>query len=188
MARAALRRPLRRLGPARMGSAKRRKEGQYLPLPYAQLKSEAWRTLSGAAVRLWLELHTRYNGGNNGRLTLSFAEASEALGMGKATVQRAYRELVAHGFLALEKEGNWYHRQAHEWRLTTKPMQGVRGKTPPTHDWRSYRTPKKTERGSGTEPSRGSVVPFENPKPVAGSNLKPVRAKRRRRAGSETEH
>ena len=42
----------------------RKSEGQYLPLPYAQLESAAWRSLSGAAVRLWLELHTRYNGGN----------------------------------------------------------------------------------------------------------------------------
>lgn len=108
-----------------------------MPLPYAQLRSPAWRSLSGAAVRLWLELHTRYNGGNNGRLTLSFAEAGEALGMGKATVQRAYQELVERGFLALEKEGSWYHRRAHEWRLTTKPMQGLKGKTPPTNDWLS---------------------------------------------------
>lgn len=112
-----------------------------MPLPYVQLRSEAWRSLSGSAVRLWLELHTRYNGGNNGRLTLSYAEASEALGMGKATVMRAYSELVEKGFLALEREGNWYHRRAHEWRLTTKPMQTVRGKVPASHDWRANQTP-----------------------------------------------
>lgn len=62
-----------------MGSAKNRGEGQYTPLPYAQLKSPAWRSLSGAAVKVWLELHTRFNGGNNGKLTLSYAEAGEAL-------------------------------------------------------------------------------------------------------------
>ena len=90
-------------------------------------------------MRLWLELHTRYNGGNNGRLTLSYAEAGEALGMGKATVQRAYQELIEHGFLALEKEGNWYSRRAHEFRLTTKPVDGVRGKTSATNEWRQYR-------------------------------------------------
>lgn len=122
-----------------MGKSKRQKEGQYAPLPYALLKSDAWRSLSGAAVRVFLELHTRFNGSNNGKLTLSYAEAAEALGMGKATVQRAYGELVDRGLVALEKEGNWYHRQAHEWRLTIKPMQGVKGKTPPTHDWRAYK-------------------------------------------------
>ena len=161
-----------------MGKTKRRSEGQYLPLPYAQLKSDAWRSLSGSAVRLWLELHTRYNGGNNGALTLSYAEAGELLGMGKATVQRAYAELVEHGFLALEKEGNWYHRKAHEWRLTTKSVHKVRGKVPPTHDWRGFqKCAKKTERGSETDQCSNSVVPFENPPQRHGSKLKPVRAK-----------
>ncbi|PHO03019.1 helix-turn-helix domain-containing protein [Rhodobacteraceae bacterium 4F10] len=126
-----------------MGRSKHKSEGQYLPLPYAQLRSEAWRSLSGAAVRLWLELHTRYNGSNNGALTLSYAEAGELLGMGKATVQRAYRELVEHGFLALEKEGNWYRRKAHEWRLTTKPTQRAKGRELPSNDWRSYHAKKR---------------------------------------------
>ena len=160
-----------------MGKSKRTSEGQYLPLPYGQLKSDAWRSLSGAAVRLWLELHTRYNGGNNGGLTLSYAEASDALNMGKATVQRAYGELVAKGFLALEREGNWYNRRAHEWRLTTKPMQTTKGKISATQDWHGFR-PKKIKRGSSLEPSQLSVVPFENPKAVYGSVLKPVRAKK----------
>lgn len=171
-----------------MSKSRRSREGQYLPLPYAQLKSAAWRSLSGAAVRLWLELHTRYNGGNNGALTLSYAEAAEALGMGKATVQRAYGELVEKGFLALEREGNWYHRRAHEWRLTTKPMQRAKGKEAATCDWRSYRPCKNSERGSVSEPSGAPVVPFQNPSRVSGSISEPVRAKRRRSYGSGTEH
>lgn len=126
-----------------MGKSYRKREGQYLPLPYAQLKSEAWRSLSGAAVRLWLELHTRFNGSNNGAQTLSYAEAGAVLGMGKATVQRAYKELVEHGFLALEKEGNWYHRKAHEWRLTTKPTQRAKGRELPSNEWRYVRVKKR---------------------------------------------
>jgi len=122
-----------------MGKSKRTSEGQYVPLPYAQLKSDAWRSLSGNAVRVWLELHTRYHGGNNGKLTLSYAEAGETLGMGKATVQRAYGELVAKGFLVLEHEGNWYNRRAHEWRLTTKPMHRPKGRELPTNDWRQFK-------------------------------------------------
>lgn len=160
-----------------MGKSKRREEGQYVPLPYAQLKSPAWRSLSGAAVKLWLELHTRYNGGNNGCLRLSYAEATDALGIGKATVKRAYAELVAHGFLALEKEGNFYYRLAHEWRLTTKSMHGAKGKKVPSHDWRGYKAAKKTKRGSGTEPSGARVVSFQNRKGVIGSKPEPVRRK-----------
>ena len=163
----------------KMGKSKRTSEGQYVPLPYAQLKSNAWRSLSGSAVRLWLELHTRYNGGNNGALTLSYAEAGESLGMGKATVQRGYAELVAKGFLALEREGNWFQRRAHEWRLTTKPVEKGKGRVLATNDWRNYRPPK-TKRGSGMEPSHLSFVPIENPKAVHGSDTEPVTAKTRR--------
>lgn len=117
--------------------------------------------------------------GNNGALTLSYAEAGETLGMGKATVQRAYAELVAKGFLALEREGNWYQRRAHEWRLTTKAMEKGKRKVLATNDWRNYR-PSKTKRGSGMEPSHLSLVPIENRKASHGSDTEPVRAKNRR--------
>ena len=166
-----------------MGKSKRKSEGQYVPLPYSQLKSPACRSLSGPAIKVWLELHTHYHGGNNGQLTLSYAEAAETLGMGKASVQRAYNELVDHGFLALEKEGNWYRRLAHEWRLTTKPMQRPRGKELATHDWR-----EKTKRGSKSEPSARSVVPFQNRKRVHGSVSEPVSANSDQSFGSKSEH
>ena len=122
-----------------MGKSNRKSEGQYLPLPYSQLRSPAWRSLSGAAVRVWLELHTRFNGSNNGAVRLSYAEAADALGIGKATAQRAFRLLQDRGFLVLEKEGNWYHRQAHEWRLTTKPTNGLKGRASPTNEWLQWK-------------------------------------------------
>lgn len=171
---------------ARRGSRKRG-EGQYVPLDYAMLKSPAWRSLSGAAVKLFLELHTRFHGSNNGAVRLSYAEAAEALGMGKATVQRAFSDLQEKGFVALERAGSWYHRQAHEWRLTTKPVQTVKGREPPTNDWRSW-TPEKTKRGSDAERSGGSVVLFENRAGERGSDVEPVRAKSGGEHGSGTEH
>ena len=65
-----------------MGKSQRKaNKEQYTTLPYAMLKSEAWRSLSAAAVKVWLELHTRYNGGNNGKLHLSLNEASDVLGL-----------------------------------------------------------------------------------------------------------
>ncbi|MCP4192809.1 MAG: helix-turn-helix domain-containing protein [Planctomycetaceae bacterium] len=166
---------------------KRSDDGQYTVVPFAQIKSPAWRSLSGAAVKVWCELSARFNGGNNGRLTLSCAEAAETLGMGKATVQRGFKELEAKGFIRLVIKGNWYHRRAHEWRLTTKPTQTAKGKVMATNDWRSWQ-PEKTKRGSGMEPSHPSVVPFQNPKAKHGSISEPVRAKSRASLGSESEH
>jgi len=137
-----------------MGKSNRKVEKeQYTALPYGQLRSPAWRSLSGAAVKVWLELHTRYNGGNNGRLHLSLNEAAEILGLGKATVQRAYVELAEKGFLVLEAEGNWYSRRAHDWRITTKPRNTFGGKDPATFDFRAWKPPQKTKRGSKVAPS-----------------------------------
>ena len=143
-----------------MGRSKHKNEGQYVNMPYALLKSPAWRSLSGNAIKLWFELHTRFNGGNNGRLILSYNEAKRNLGMGKATVQRAFAELQEKGFVVLVREGNWYHRRAHEWQLTTKPVHKTTGKQPATNDWRGYRSPKtKTKSGSNSDPSDASMVP-----------------------------
>lgn len=168
-------------------SSKKKGEGQYAPLTYAMLKSEAWRSLSGAAVKVFLELHTRFNGSNNGNVRLSYAEAAEALGMGKATVQRAFDDLQAKGFVVLERKGNWYHRKAHEWRLTVKPVQRVKGQEPPTHDWRKYHR-ENADCGSGSGQKGGAVVPFQNPSGADGSKLEPFRPVSRGCFGSGSEH
>jgi DNA-binding transcriptional MocR family regulator len=73
---------------------------------------------------------------------LSLNEAAENLGLGKATVQRAFVELETKGFLKLEKRGNWYSRRAHDWRLTTKPMHRANGKDAPTQDWVKWKPEK----------------------------------------------
>lgn len=166
---------------------KRPEDGQYVLLPYAIIQSPAWRSLSGAAIKVWLELHTRFNGGNNGKLFLSMNEAARNLGIGKQTAQRAFAELQEKGFLVLERPGNWYGRQAHEWRLTTKPMRRPGGKEVASNDWRNWR-PEKTERGSETEPSPSRMVPSRNPGRANGSVSAPVRAKPAPRMGSETGH
>lgn len=121
---------------------KRPEEGQYAPLAYSLIRSPAWRSLSGPAIKVWIELHSRYNGSNNGKLFLSLNEAAEILGMGKATAQRAFAELSTKGFTALVTEGNWYSRKAHEWRITTKPMETPKGRILATNDWHQWR-PKK---------------------------------------------
>lgn len=171
-----------------MGRSKRqKKEGQYVNLPYFQLRSEAWRSLSGAAVKVWFELHTRFKGDNNERVFLSLNEAAEILGMGKATVQRAYVELEAKGFIVKTRAGNWYQRQAHEWRLTTKPTQKAKGKqVPPTHDWKAWKPPpKKQKRGSSSKPSRLDLGPIENLELENGFIVEPVSGEKGGSLGSE---
>jgi len=107
---------------------------QFMPLPYATVRSPAWRTLSGPAVKVWIELRARYNGSNNGKLTLSLDEGARQLRMGKNTVRRALDELESRGFIALLRRGQWYGRKASEWRVTDRPCDGH----PPTRDWQRW--------------------------------------------------
>lgn len=124
----------------RVNATGRNDTEQYLHLGYPFLRSDAWRSLSGPAVKVFLELWTRFHGGNNGKLALSLDQASRLLGLGKATVQRAFKELVEKGFVKLVTRGHWYGRKATEWALTTKTINGEL----PTNDWKRWAAPKKT--------------------------------------------
>ena len=118
---------------------------QYLNLDYGFLKSPAWRSLSGSAAKVWLELSTRYHGSNNGKLYLSLNEAATNLHMSKGTAQRAFVELTEKGFIALNTPGGWRQRMAHEYRITTKCMDTSTMRERPTNDWKNW-VPKTKDR------------------------------------------
>jgi hypothetical protein len=81
-------------------------EGQYAPLPYAMLQSPAWRSLSGPAVKVLLEVRCRFHGANNGSLSLSLEQAADLLGLGKATVYCAFKELQKKASLFVRDAAN----------------------------------------------------------------------------------
>ena len=108
---------------------------QYVKLSYRMLRSDAWRSLGGPAVKVFFELRSRFNGTNNGQLTLSLDEAMRLLKIGKTTVMRALRELEQKGFVVMTKRGQWYGRQASEYAVTDKPVNGVLA----TNAWKHWR-------------------------------------------------
>ena len=130
------------------------KDGQYLPIPYVMARSVAFRSLSGPALKVWVELRTRYNGHNNGLVSLSLREAAHLLGMSQTTAQRALLELADKGFIKLRTRGSFPGRKAAEFILTDKAYQGH----PPSRDWQSWR------------PKNKSSVPRRAAKGVSGSS------------------
>lgn len=120
--------------------------GQYMPISRHMATSDAWRSLSGAAVKVYVELRSRYNGGNNGDLSLSYSEAADLLALGKSTIARAFAELEEKGFIKKTVEGQWYGRKAATWMATDKEL---RKGEPATNDWQSWRYPKTDPRYSG---------------------------------------
>jgi DNA-binding transcriptional regulator YhcF (GntR family) len=68
------------------------------------ISSPAWRSLTPTARVLYVELKRRYNGSNNGDITLSHREAVKALNLHRNTVGKHYKELQVAGFIE-ETEG-----------------------------------------------------------------------------------
>jgi DNA-binding transcriptional MocR family regulator len=117
-------------------------KSQFLQLFYAMARHPAWHSLSGPAVKLWIELRMSFNGRNNGQVFLSYEDAACRLHLSKSTVKRAYAELEKKGFLRLRAKGDWYGRRAHEWILTDLPYRDQ----PATRDWENWRAQSKVEK------------------------------------------
>jgi hypothetical protein len=128
---------------------------QYVNIGYPMLQSVAWRSLSGPACKVWLELRTRYNGGNNGKLALSLEEAARLLHLGKATVQRAFTELEAKGFVVMSQRGQWYGRKATTWTLCDRSSNGVMA----THAWKRWRPNSPAANSSDADPKNVARFP-----------------------------
>lgn len=119
----------------------RNDQEQYIPIPYTMANSPAFRSLGGAALKVWIELRSRYNGHNNGDLSLSLDEGARLLSVGKATVQRAFSELETKGFIKMIKRGRWYGRMATTWAITDRSHKGHLA----TRDWKNWK-PKVTKK------------------------------------------
>ena len=117
---------------------------QYLPIPYSMARSAAFRSLNGNALKVWIELRSRFNGMNNGDLSVSMDEASRLLGIGKATAKRAFEELEAKSFIKMINKGSWYGRMATTWAVTDRSLKGEHA----TNDWKNWRPPNPKNRSS----------------------------------------
>lgn len=136
-------------------------DGQYLPISYKMAQSKAFRSLTGSTLKVWIELRARYNGSNNGRVSLSLRDAASLLGMSQTTAQRAYSELELKGLIKRRKRGSWYGRKAAEYILTDQKYDGQ----PATRDWQNWHpknkpsVPRRTaKRVSGSSEYRGAKI------------------------------
>ncbi len=143
---------------------------QYAAFGYPFLQSPAWRSLSGPAVKIFLELRTRFNGSNNGKIALSWDEAAALLGIGKATVGRALEELQTKGIIIETKRGQWYGRRATLWALTVLPVDGI----PATHAWKQWTAPQKQSLGSQADHIGWLTGPLQNRSEKIWSATEPV--------------
>lgn len=102
-------------------------------------QSPVIRSLSGPGLKIWIELHARYNGFNNGEIGLSYGEAAKHLHMSKTTVSRAFKELQERGLIKLCRPGERLGRLSAEWEVTDQAV----GTRPASREFKDWRAPPK---------------------------------------------
>ena len=146
-------------------------EGQYFKMSYRMAQSEAVRSLSGGALKVFIELRCRFNGYNNGKLTLSMDEAARLLHMSKATACRALEQLMDRGLVKRTKVGEWCGRRASEYAVTDRSVDGVQ----PTNEWNQWqpaKKPKRTTKKQRQRPTKKSALGTYM-KHIGGSTVPP---------------
>ena len=114
---------------------------RFVKLTYPLIVSEAWRWLRPISKAVYIELKRRYNGLNNGKISLSLSEAAHILKASKSSISRALKQLETHGFIKLIKKGYFTGRMASEYALTDEQLDGY----PPTREWKQWQ-PNKPHR------------------------------------------
>ena len=115
---------------------------RFVKLTYPLIESQAWRWLRPICKAVYIELKRRYNGLNNGRISLSLSEAAHILKASKSSISKALKQLETHGFIKLIKKGYFTGRMASEYALTDEQLDGY----PPTREWRRWQPTKAHRR------------------------------------------
>ena len=136
--------------------------GKFVALPDPLITSEAWRSLSGSAVRYYIELRRRFNGWNNGDLHLTLDEAATVLRMGRNTTVKAQKELLEKGFIYRTQRSGFHQHVPTLWALTDMPLKNQ----PPPHRYKTWK-PKIHSPGAVLEPL--SVPKRHSQTPAGGS-------------------
>ena len=98
---------------------------KFVMLEEYMLNSEAWMSLTTQGRAVYVELSRRFNGSNNGELSLSIREAARLCRIANDTAAKALKELEAKGFIAVIQKGSFGYKIRHAtiYRLTAFPTE-----------------------------------------------------------------
>ena len=100
---------------------------------------EAWKHLSGNAVKVYTAIHRRFNGRNNGYIGYGTRDGL-AVGLSEPVTRRAIKELIDKGFVKVIKDSSFSQtRLTREFAITAI---GV-SMDPPTRDFRAFKAGEK---------------------------------------------
>ena len=101
-------------------SDRTQKHKRFVLFDYEQIESQAFRYLTGGALKLLIMVRKRFNGINNGHISFSVREGRDLLGYSMNTVARYFDELVDKGFLRIKEKGGFSYKKRHAttWIIT----------------------------------------------------------------------
>jgi len=123
-------------------------------------QESAWKALKAGSRIVYIELKSRFNGFNNGKIMGSERFLAEQTGFGKNAISRALGELQEKGFIRETKPGvlgSDGKGTGACWALTELGCHGER----PTKDFKKWKPknrtpgPKQTQGGSEMNPGKG---------------------------------
>ncbi len=134
---------LRQRGRGHNAKGRSKKGDRFVKLNHWMMASAAWCSLGPPPRALYVELARRYNGHNNGEISLSVREAARLLHIAKDTASKAFWELEAKGFVKRHVCGsfNWKLKHATTWILTAYEF----GDEPATKEFARWRPERKND-------------------------------------------
>jgi DNA-binding transcriptional MocR family regulator len=114
---------------------------RFVMLEHDLLESPAWKSLRPVERALYVAIVQRFNGFNNGDISLSCREAALDLGTGKGTISTAYGVLLKRGFIEVTKGSafNMKTKVAARYRLTSHPVDHGNKRMPATNEWKRWK-------------------------------------------------
>lgn len=145
---------------------RRKKEPKHIRLYATITGSEAWRHLSGNAVKVLLALVARDDGTRNGTISFSVREASESANLSVPTATRCLQELVELGFIRCTEKGAFSRKVSHAstWRYTWAAWPGG-SPSAPTRDFEKWKLDEKTRCKNFHDTVQVSLTETEMPPP-----------------------
>ena len=109
---------------SKYGKKKGRSSGRFIAIPFAVLDSNSFCALKNHSVSVYVRIHRRFNGLNNGYIPYSCREAAAECNMGKMSAQRAFKQLEDVGLIECVVPSSFDSRKkmAREWALTHLPV------------------------------------------------------------------
>ena len=98
----------------------------FTAVPKHITRSDAWFACRPAARLIWIAVLERFNGSNNGAISLSVREAAKYAGCSPNTAGRMFNELIDAGLLICSQTSSFNSgkRLARLWELTHLPKDG----------------------------------------------------------------